>query len=515
MNAVKRKTWQTQRFFDNLQTLIPRRKSMKRAAYLIALFVAVSAHLAMAQIPQCLSYQGTLRTGGVLVTGNHNLTLRIYSVATGGTAIWTETISNVAFSRGIFTVLLGDPSRTPPVPLNLAFDRTYWLGISIDGGTELTPRVILCASPYSLNAKAVLGNTSTSNVFPASGKVGIGTLNPTGKLQVEDAEWNSAPLLVRGQAGGVVGPAITMDATDGTGGRKYSIISTNSGAAAAAGKLAIWDDSGGAYRFVLDAGGDIGIGTTNPTSKLQVSSSTSGGLADPTLRVDNLSTAGGVAGWFSAKGTDATVALHNLGSGPLLKGFGGNGGEAEFLFDNDGSLKFYDASFNNTIKLSPTTGRTTTKVLEITGGSDLSEQFEVNHPNEVSGEIVPESLQPGMVVSIDAQNPGKLVVSNQAYDHKVAGIISGAGGIATGMLMGQQGSPADGSTPVALAGRVYCWADATHGAIEPGDMLTTSDTPGHAMKVTDHAQAQGATIGKSMTGLAHGKGLVLVLVTLQ
>ena len=48
-----------------------------------------------------------------------------------------------------------------------------------------------------------------------------------------------------------------------------------------------------------------------------------------------------------------------------------------------------------------------------------------------------------------------------------------------------------------------------------GDLLTTSDTPGHAMKVTEHSQAQGAILGKAMSGLKAGKGMVLVLVTLQ
>jgi hypothetical protein len=68
---------------------------------------------------------------------------------------------------------------------------------------------------------------------------------------------------------------------------------------------------------------------------------------------------------------------------------------------------------------------------------------------------------------------------------------------------------------VALTGRVYCWADASNGPIEPGDLLTTSNTPGHAMKVANYAEAQGAIIGKAMTGLKEGKGLVMVLVTLQ
>jgi hypothetical protein len=68
---------------------------------------------------------------------------------------------------------------------------------------------------------------------------------------------------------------------------------------------------------------------------------------------------------------------------------------------------------------------------------------------------------------------------------------------------------------VALSGRVYVQADASNGAIEPGDLLTTSSLPGRAMKVTDHAKSQGAILGKAMTALDHGQGMVLVLVTLQ
>jgi hypothetical protein len=68
---------------------------------------------------------------------------------------------------------------------------------------------------------------------------------------------------------------------------------------------------------------------------------------------------------------------------------------------------------------------------------------------------------------------------------------------------------------VALSGRVWCWCDATGGAIEPGDLLTTSATPGHAMKAADLSAAQGAVLGKAMTALPDGRGLVLVLVSLQ
>jgi hypothetical protein len=69
--------------------------------------------------------------------------------------------------------------------------------------------------------------------------------------------------------------------------------------------------------------------------------------------------------------------------------------------------------------------------------------------------------------------------------------------------------------PVALVGRVYVWADASTDPIEPGDLLTTAERPGHAMKVKDHERATGAILGKAMTGLSEGQGLILTLVTLQ
>jgi len=175
---------------------------------------------------------------------------------------------------------------------------------------------------------------------------------------------------------------------------------------------------------------------------------------------------------------------------------------------NGGTMRLFKADGTDTIRLQADfngEGRITTQVLEITGGSDLSENFDIQTPDAV----------PGMIVSIDPAHPGELAVSTRAYDRAVAGVVSGAGGVKPGMLMGQRGSKADGKHPVALTGRVYCFVDADAGAIQPGDLITTSATPGHGMKVNDHDRAQGAIIGKAMTGLASGKGLVMVLVNLQ
>ena len=149
-------------------------------------------------------------------------------------------------------------------------------------------------------------------------------------------------------------------------------------------------------------------------------------------------------------------------------------------------------------------GTTTTGVLTITGGADLAEPF------QMSGEKIAE----GSVVVIDEENPGHLKQATRAYDTRVAGIVSGANGVKAGIALHQEGV-LEGGQNVALTGRVYVKVDASFGAIKPGDLLTTSDTPGHAMKVTDSTKAQGAILGKAMTALHEGTGMVLVLVSLQ
>ena len=177
----------------------------------------------------------------------------------------------------------------------------------------------------------------------------------------------------------------------------------------------------------------------------------------------------------------------------------GAGGDVQVGSLNPGiaNVAFYNAANNNYMHV-------ICKAITITGGADLAEPF------EMSSQEIPE----GAVVIIDRKNPGRLKMSDHAYDTHVAGIVSGAGGINPGIQLKQAGVLEHGRN-VALTGRVYALADASAGPIEPGDLLTTSSVPGHAMKVTDHAKAQGAILGKAMGALSEGKGLVLVLVTLQ
>ena len=150
-------------------------------------------------------------------------------------------------------------------------------------------------------------------------------------------------------------------------------------------------------------------------------------------------------------------------------------------------------------------GTATVGVLQILGGGDLAEPFSVEDTANV---------EPGTVMVIDPDHPGQLKISESAYDRKVAGIISGAGGLNPGLMLGSD-CTLPTKTLVALTGRVYCKAEAISNSIEPGDLLTTSTISGHAMKAADRQASHGAILGKAMSPLKEGKGHVLVLVNLQ
>jgi hypothetical protein len=121
-------------------------------------------------------------------------------------------------------------------------------------------------------------------------------------------------------------------------------------------------------------------------------------------------------------------------------------------------------------------------------------------------------VEPGTVVVLS--DNGRLLPSEVEYDRRVAGVVSGAGGYRPGLTLDAQATESE-RVPVALMGKVYCRADADRSPIEVGDMLTTSATPGHAMKACDPGLAFGAVIGKALGPLTGGRGLIPMLVTLQ
>jgi len=121
-------------------------------------------------------------------------------------------------------------------------------------------------------------------------------------------------------------------------------------------------------------------------------------------------------------------------------------------------------------------------------------------------------VEPGTVMVVGGE--GALFPSQQAYDKRVAGVVSGAGDYKPGVVLDKQQSESN-RQPIALLGKVYCKVDAQFGAIEVGDLLTTAPTPGHAMKAKNPFEALGAVIGKALRPLAEGQGLIPILIALQ
>src|SRR5271166_5708925 len=135
--------------------------------------------------------------------------------------------------------------------------------------------------------------------------------------------------------------------------------------------------------------------------------------------------------------------------------------------------------------------------------ADCAEDF------DVSGT---ETVEAGTVMVLGSE--GALSESRQAYDKRVAGVISGAGDYKPGIVLDKRQSEHN-RQPVALLGKVFCKVDAQFGSIEVGDLLTTSATPGHAMKTSDPLKAFGAVIGKALRPLPEGQGLIPILIALQ
>lgn len=449
-------------------------------------------------ITTSFTYQGQVKKNGGAYTGACDFRIALWDAAAGGVQQGpTKTPTGVNVVNGLFTVELdfGDQFKGD----------ARWLEIAVNCGdgafTTMDPRILMTSSPYALSLRpgATISGTGTTGlvVNTPNGNPIVGYTQANGYAAIYGSESSSGGGYgiygISGKGTGVYG--LTNLGKAGVHG-----LNTN----ATAYSVGVWGQS--------DAFGTFGVyGSSAAGQAIRGASATGPAVVGTSTSGDGVrgQTTSGKSGVYGQNDNSTAYSTGVWGRSDAANTFGVYGSSAAGIGTWGQSTTGYGvvgvSTSGDGVRGQSTTGYAGYFIgkVGIQGGADLAELFDLSDQSE-----------PGTLVVIDETSPGQLKASDQAYDTKVAGIVSGAGGVNPGLTLHQDGV-LEGDTHVAIAGRVYVKATAQNGSIKPGDLLTTSELKGHAMKATDRNLAQGAVIGKALTALDSGTGLVLVLVNLQ
>jgi hypothetical protein len=348
--------------------------------------------------------------------------------------------------------------------------------------------------------------TSGNDVYKTNtaGNVGIGTTSPGAKLHVEQS--------TAGFGSTVVGTFFTPDTVNG-GSRGIQILGTGVGTAGGDVAVGFAKNTSAPYAFyssggtgaanrllTITDGGNVGIGTTTPDTRLDVSGDVRGtrgtfgyAAALPNYDLQVVSPAGADRSIFEAgvSGISNGFTVQYLSSTQKMR-YG-------FI---DGSVGIGTATPDPLYKL------------DVNGDVRISGNISAKYQDVAEWVDVTEQLPAGTVVVLDSTKSNHVTSSSVSYDTRVAGVVSTQPGLALG-------EKSDSKVLVATTGRVRVKVDATKGPIHIGDLLVTSDVPGVAMKSQPvnlggvHIHRPGTLIGKALEPLEKGKGEILVLLSLQ
>jgi hypothetical protein len=401
--------------------------------------------------------------------------------------------SKVTVSGGVISVL---PGGTQGSPNGFAYDGSYTLQLGFDGnaGTGLYAGFIQAAHwgtewrPLLLNPSAGLN----------SGQVGIGTTAPPSKLTV---------------AGGVV--AVSGGTQAGFNGFSTGEttqvgydMSAHVGFVQAANFGVAWRP------LILNPNptgeiGSVGIGTAAPAAALDVQD-TSRIVGAPTtiLRLSTKSGGSGsaieLAAWNDRGAPDPVAKIAGIQTS--------SASNAE-----TGDLAFYVSSSGTLVqRLTLGSNGTATVYGNLNVSGNITGAAVIGAVYQDVAEWVPAStkMDAGTVVVLNPEHNNEVMPSAEAYDTRVAGIVSANPGV----ILGKE---SDSSAKIAMTGRVRVHVDATKHLVRIGDLLVTSDVVGTAM-VSEPMEINGrkfhqpgTVIGKALEPLSSGRGDILVLLSLQ
>jgi len=326
----------------------------------------------------------------------------------------------------------------------------------------------------------------------------------------------------------------------------------------------IRDVTAAADRVVIDATGNVGIGTTSPLTYVNT-----GAWFKPEVSGTNLATysASGEAvfnaisnrdadgahigglyftragGQYDAHHQVAAIQGRQTGTSTLAGGAlwfftkptgGGSGVDnARMVIKQNGRVVIGDPTMPDTALLNVAGDifASTSATIGLAGGPLATQRLLVHGSAHFNGTVtgnnsranyqdlaewVPaaEDLAPGTVVVLDKRSGNTVKASVESYDTSVAGVVSAQPGI----TLGEEGVSKE---QIATTGRVRVRVDASKGAIAIGDLLVTSDVSGTAMKSVPidiggfSIHRPGTIIGKALEPLDRGVREILVLLSLQ
>ncbi len=413
-------------------------------------------------LPPVIAYQGRLLdpiTGQAKVDGAYVMAFNLYPVATGGAPLWTESKS-VQVNKGLFSTLLGDVA---PLPLSSFTGQDLYLGVTVGGDPEATPRQRIGHVAYAIYAQSAAAAITADSAATAGNADKLDGQDATAfapAAHQHDAMSgnNAGTILTITQNGAGNGIQGTTAATGAAKAGVYGVAGTDAGVSTPA-------KAAGVLGRSLNAFGVIGYSTNDD-----------GVYGHSTNEFGVRAESGGKA---------ALLALA-FGSGTTNYGVEARSSSTHGVYADGATYGFY----------------TPDKVFAGAGYNDIAEHMPAA-----------TDVTAGDVVVIDPEHDERVIKSYKANDPTVAGVIS----TDPALLIGQADSP----SPLALAGRVPVKVSAENGPIRRGDLLTTAATPGHAMKATPVLingipfYTPGTIIGKAMGEIEAGVGVIIVLVMPQ
>ncbi len=380
---------------------------MKTIQYIFILVVLCLSTIAIAQMPRTISYQGVLADadGNFISDGNHTLALKIYDGS--GAVLYSETQTAVVV-KGLFNVMIGSTSG---LPSNLPFDKAYYLGVGVDGGSELTPRTALSASPYAFRAQVAEQALALS---PNASGVVTKVNNRSGSLKL------------------IGGGATTITTKNDT------VLISSSGGAGATGIQGVQNTDGAFY--ILNPNGPvatINVATSGIVSDMIMNGSiTSGKIQDGTIGGVDIADGGITLAKINSNGVTNGYVLTKTASGlnwnavpstGLVLPFSSTTSSANALFDivatgggRAGTFKINNANSTASALSAESNGTGSALTVQLTGAANASDAL--------SSSTVGTGNAGSFLVS-NAASTSPAIEGTTASTAAGASLISGAAGV--------------------------------------------------------------------------------------